>query len=302
MNKIITRFVAISMMMLSMTAFSQSFALPEMPDSLTDPRDRANYLVLHYWDNFIFQYTLLTQNATEQAFVDYVNIMPHAAKDTVVLSINNMLTTADKEPTGKLYSYFLELAEKYLYEMSSPVHNDEYYIPVAEHIIANKRLPDIESVRPTYRLNHLLKNRAGTTATDIEYTAMTNAVIGYETKKLSDIVADYTLLLFYNPECGHCVEAIKALKASAVIESLTSSGKLRILAFYPSNDVDTWKQFTSNLPKNWFNGFDKEFKVTNSTSPTYELRQLPTMYLLDKDKTILMKELTVEAVEKYFVD
>ncbi|MBK5722599.1 DUF5106 domain-containing protein, partial [Dysgonomonas sp. Marseille-P4677] len=108
-----------------------------IPDELATPSQRADYLVPHYWDNFNFSDTgyIHLPDITEQAFVDYLEVMHHADKQKVYFSITAMLDRAVREDsTGKMYPYFLRLYKDYLYDPNSPMRNDEYYIPVARYI------------------------------------------------------------------------------------------------------------------------------------------------------------------------
>lgn len=242
-----------------------------MPDTLIAPLDRANYLISHYWENFDFTDTVFVSlpEVTEQAFVDYIHMLPYAAKETALPSIQTTLASAEKEESGKMYAYFLALAEKYLYDTDSPFHNDEYYIPVVQYILSDSRSTEPEKVRPAYRLNQMLKNRVGETAADFAY-----ALRSGKTGRLQEIQADYTLLLFYNPGCHKCEEVIEALESSSRLTSLQQNGLLQILSIYPGKNP-----------------------IVNEL---YDLKMIPTLYLLDKDKKVLLKEVDSATIENWF--
>lgn len=61
---------------------TKEFRLPDVPATLTAPEDRAAYLSLHYWDYFDFADTSLISRPeiTEQAFVDFISILPYSSK------------------------------------------------------------------------------------------------------------------------------------------------------------------------------------------------------------------------------
>lgn len=73
-----------------------TFILPEIPPALNERESRAEYLVLHYWDNFDFSDTLVIRDAeiAEQAFVDYIVLLPHTAKAVADASIRSTLENA----------------------------------------------------------------------------------------------------------------------------------------------------------------------------------------------------------------
>lgn len=88
---------------------TEEFRLPEVPVLLTDPAERAAYLAVHYWDYFNFADTTLISRPeiTEQAFVDFISILPYTAKvqvavDTLfpawMIGIKNVPVTSWKWP------------------------------------------------------------------------------------------------------------------------------------------------------------------------------------------------------------
>jgi hypothetical protein len=271
-----------------------AFVLPALPGTLTDPVDRANYLTDHYWDHFDFSDTLSIRcpEISEQAFVDYIDVLPYADTAVVRQSVRKMLASSEQETGGKMYAYFLDLADKYLYDTGSPFHNEEFYIPVAYYILSDSRSKATDKTRMTSRLQWMLKNRRGEPATDFAYTLLSG-----KTGHLQDIKADYTLLLFYNPGCHECEETIAAIRASTLIQSLHRKGTRAILAVYPSDNQPVWQSQPDFIPENWMNGYDKEGKL--KSEELYDLTKIPALYLLDKDKKVLLKEVDYATLERW---
>ena len=54
------------------------FPYPQIPTMLVEPQQRANYLLMHYWDNVDFSDMTLVMNDDfmEQGFVDYLSVLP----------------------------------------------------------------------------------------------------------------------------------------------------------------------------------------------------------------------------------
>ncbi|GHT43372.1 hypothetical protein AGMMS49965_17040 [Bacteroidia bacterium] len=275
----------------------QAFTLPTIPDVLTEVGDRANYLVEHYWDNFDFGDTTSVHlpEITEQAFVDYIDVLPHAEPSVAATSIQNLLTEAEVEPTGAMLRYFLELASKYLYDPNSPMRNENMYIPVAQYLVeSTSPLLTIAEKEPAkYRLTMMQKNRVGTQAADFTYHTQPPGTRG----TLHTIKSEYTLVLFYNPECHTCTTIISALKDLDILGSLQRSGRLKVLAFYPDNKLALWTKKMPEIPSTWLNGYDKNLVV--ETARLYDLKAIPTIYLLDKQKTVILKDAPVEQVAQF---
>lgn len=266
------------------------FAFPEIPAMLTEPEQRAEFLAKNYWQNFNFADTnyIHHQEITEQAWTDFINILPIVELPIARQAIGKVFGQAEKEK--KVYLYFTELADKYLHDPNSPFRNEEYYIAVLEQMIATPVLDEIEKIRPDSRLQLALKNRQGTKAIDFTYTLASG-----QQNTLYTIKSDYTLLFFNNPGCQACEETIEALKFSLPILKEVMGKRLTILAVYPDEELEEWKRHLSDFPKEWINGYDKEQVLLNES--VYDLKAIPTLYLLDKNKTVLLKDTSIGAIE-----
>ena len=263
----------------------KSFTLPTIPPMLTAPEQRADFLVKHYWDNVNFADTNYIHHpeVTEQAWADYCDLLNHVPLETAHEAMRKMIdrSNADK----KVFAYFTDLADKYLYDPNSPMRNEEYYIPVLEAMIASPILDKTEKIRPQARLQLAQKNRIGTKALNFTYTLASGAQ-----GNLHQLKADYILLFINNPGCHACTETIN---------QLLKEKKLILLSVYPDEELDEWRKHLSEFPKEWINGYDKKFAIKEQQ--LYDLKAIPTLYLLNKEKTVLLKDATAQAIEEYLM-
>ena len=75
---------------------------------------------------------------------------------------------------------------------------------------------------------------------------------------------------------------------------MISAGKLAVLNIYIDEDLEAWRSYMPIYPEEWFNGFDPDFVIR--TDVLYNVRAIPSLYLLDKDKTVIMKDAVTERV------
>lgn len=282
------------------TAHSEAaFTLPDIPPLLVTPQARASYLAAHYWQAFNFRDTALISRPefTEQALVNFLDILPHVPLNEAQRSLTAMMDSAAAD--SAMYVHFMGLAGKYLYEPNSPFRNEEYYIPVLRHVIASSRLGEPHKARPRFRLDMALKNRPGDVATDFAYI-LADGTAG----SLRRIKSSYTLLFFNSPDCEECRRMKAYVDSSPVFKRLTGKGEgisdpaspvLTILAVYPDEDVELWQ--AAFYPPCMLNARDASQIITRRR--LYDLRAIPTLYLLDADKRVLLKDVTVEQVELY---
>ncbi|MCD7899278.1 MAG: DUF5106 domain-containing protein [Bacteroides sp.] len=265
---------------------------PEIPTIFTQPEQRADFLAEHFWEHFNFADTnyINKPEITEQFWVDYINILGYTPQEKAKGYLKDTFRKA--EQNKKMYNYLVDLADKYLYDPNSPFRQEEYYIAVLESMVASPILQDIEKIRPKDRLKIALKNRVGEKASNFTYTLESG-----KQGKLYQIKSDYIILFFNNPGCSACEEAIKQLKYSLAITKAVMDKELTILAIYADQDLDEWKKYRNEFPQEWINGYDKEQVI--EMNRVYDLKASPTIYLLDKDKKVILKDTTVGAIETY---
>ena len=270
----------------------KTFKLPEIPSVITSPSERAAYLVAHYWDNFNFLDTSLVHmpDISEQALCNYIDALRYGTAEDDSLSIMTMLHKAAADST--MYGYFVKLYEKYLYDPNSPQRNENLYIYVLRSMLAEPVLSPVNKIRPQSLLDLAVKNRIGSKATDFTYTLSNGS-----SKKMSMLKTDYLFLYFYDPECENCKKVTEEMKSSNLLREAIATGKVKILCVYPDEDMAAWHRHLSNLPSEWINSYDHTISIKNNQ--IYDLKAMPTIYLLNKDKIVLLKDCTLPELENF---
>lgn len=270
------------------------FTLPTIPVMLNTPEQRAEYLVRHYWDNINLVDTNYVHHpeVTEQAWADYIDILKMVPAQTANAAIKELFAKAEK--AKRSHQYLIELADKYLYDPNSPMRNEELYISVLDALISSPVLSDTEKIRPQGRRELAQKNRIGTKAIDFTYTLESG-----KKGSLYNVTTPYTLLFINNPGCHACAETIDALKNAPAINQALANKQLKILSLYPDLELDEWKKHLSDFPAEWINGYNDKQTIQNEN--LYDLKAIPTLYLLDKNKIVLLKDVTTKEIEQYLL-
>jgi len=273
---------------------NKGFTLPVVPITIVSEEAKADYFVTHFWDSFNFSDTsyIHEPQITERAFINYAQALSKANKKVASQSVTATLRKADKEKSGAMYTHFRKLFKKYFYDPYSPIRNDEIYIPVVEYVLQDNRTNAADKERMRFDLSILKKNRIGERANDFSYTLKSG-----QTSSLNSINNKYIILFFYNPDCHACAETIGLMKKSGAISSAVGNGKLTILAIYPDSDLEIWKKHLADIPDSWINAYDKDLVIENKR--VYDLKAIPTLYLLDKDKKVLLKDTEFDVMEKW---
>ena len=261
--------------------------LPEIPSDLKNPCERANYLVLHYWDNSDFTKITsdLLAHQLEQEIVNFLDILPHTSGDSIIyLGFTNLLTKAS---SGKLsFKTINELCEKYLAESSSPMVSDGYFLLFLKALRTIDVLSEVQKARVSDMIEMLDKNKPGDYATDFKFIN----VDGVE-HTLQDIINQHNselLLIFYDPDCSHCDEVISRLKNSNEIEREFAKEDIVVLAVYAGENERLWRQKAGELPDNWIVGINLH---EIEDSDLYYFPSMPTIYLLNSEGKILKRNI-----------
>ena len=100
--------------------------------------------------------------------------------------------------------------------------------------------------------------------------------------------AEYVLLVFGNPDCTACRELVESMSSVPEISALEASGRLKVVDIYIDQEIDLWKERMASYPKYWIIGYDPDYVIRQDI--IYDVRAVPSIYLLDKDKTVLLKD------------
>lgn len=271
----------------------KTFKQAEVPAVYTEPRLRAEYLAMHYWDHFDFADTAFVgsaANITEQAIIDFFSIFPYTSYQTSCNGIKRLLDQAQKNRA--MYAFFTSKMEQILFYPNSSMRNEEYFIPVLEHMVASDSLDAYRKARPRAMLAQVQKNRPGMQAADIRYTTE-NGSQG----SLYDLKTDFVLVFFHGLDLGNAHEVSQMIDVSQPVKQMIARKKLTILSIYPDMAEEQWKEYLPQMPETWIHGYDKNLDIRQRQ--TYVLRVLPALYLLDKEHKVVMKEVAFPYIELY---
>ena len=247
-------------------------------------RNYADYrrAIDHYWDGFHFDADTLVAayntSSVMQAMADYIAFIEPQRADSLLRALMHRA-----ERSRPVLDLFASAAESILGDPNSPLRNDEYYIPILEVLVASPLLDEYDRIAPLYDLEMARKNRIGSRANNFEYM-LADGSKGW----MQDIEADYLIIMFNNPGCPMCKQITEELTSSPMINELTELGILEIMALYPDEDIEAWRAYLPNMPSSWINAYDPGMII--SQDRLYSLKAIPSLYLLDKEKRVLIKD------------
>lgn len=261
------------------------------PAMMASDRQAVDYEAIHFWDHFPFaDHSRYSEGEVQQAFVEFVVGVLKATPEAADKAMTTLMTKA--AVSEDCYWLFLEMAEEGLYDPNSPMRDDGLFEPVLRHAVGSKSpLDDTSKLRYRSLLRLVSRNQEGSRATDFTYT-----LVNGSQNTLYKTPADLTLLYFYNPGCPDCARVKRLLIEAGYAEALHRIGLLTVVAVHPDEELQEWRATLYENPSWWISAYDKGTKILNGD--LYDLKAIPTLYLLDGLKTVLLKDPSVEELNQ----
>lgn len=289
------------------TAF-QPHPFPQMKDVpavISDPQEISEYVISNYWNKFLGETYPCDSNVVngvlredlEKAFGAYVTFLEKASSiDFGRKAMADLFAKVERfqaaDTASNVFGFFEKMVPKYFYDPNSPVRNEDLYLPYVSRLAVSE-YSDPDS-RPSYSFETKMcsLNMIGTPAADFTFTDLAG-----KRHTLYGVKAETTLLFFTNPGCPACKEIMESLTMDEGIAALVASGRLAVVNVYIDEELDKWREYASVYPKNWYNGYDQSYIIRSDV--TYNVRAIPSLYVLDSEKKVIMKDAPVEEVLLY---
>lgn len=256
--------------------------LPSVPSHLRQPQERANYIIEHFWDN-TDSLGSYTREAVEQAFSNFISVFPIADESARANAAQALIRKVEKNPAEA--ALVAEIADIYLYRIDSPIESEEYYILFLNEIVNSPYISDEDKIRPRWQLEGALHNRPGSVVCDFPFETRD----GRKTSLHSELSPEKTLLIIYDPDCGHCNKVMKRLAANNGLSEAVARGEMKIIAIYSGDEKDLWTASAYKLPADWTVGYEDG---TIQEDNLYVIRSLPALYVIGADKKVVLKDAT----------
>lgn len=267
-----------------------TFPMISVPEDITEPQARAKYLGEHFWDKVDFN--TASEALIEQGLIDMVSIFP--LLDGEALSSSMTALSQRAEASKGALQRVLTLADKYLYGTDSPLYNESAYRSLLQAALVSKALSKAEKEPYQKQLVMLEMNNEGTPAVDFDML-----LVDGSKAKLSDVESPVTILFFYAADNLDSKLQRFRLTQARLINYLQRAGGIKVVAVCIGGDKAAWEKFRADSPKEWLHVFDAEGKIKSENQ--YDLRTMPRLYLLDEQKTVLLKNTKADNIEQYLV-
>jgi len=264
------------------------------------------YVKNHFWDNVVFNDNRLIrtpffEDKLDEYFKNYVSREP----DSIIEEINYMLTVAK---TGKeIYPFLLfKFTNKYI--TPEYMGQDKVFINLFQNFFAKGDtilLNEASKKSITERAYSMMANQLGLAAPSLIVNTPDNKKVS-----LYDVKAPYTFIAFWDPTCSHC--KIEIPKLDSFYKAGWKNFQVKVFSVNINfKELTAWKAFINEKHlEDWINVYqteedlNKEIKggLPTTIRQQYDVFKTPTFYLLDANKKIIAKNLSLEQFNDFLVN
>lgn len=264
--------------------------IPTLPNGRKDSTFAYHYFKGHYFDNVDFTDSRLLRTPIFAAKVKkYITDLTPQVPDSINKEADYMVEKA--RPDTEMFKYVVWWIT-YTNETSKVMGMDEVFVHMVEKYYMTGQafwMDSAQLAKIIDRARKIAPNIIGNVAPELALKDSSGAW-----QILSKVPAKYTILVFWDPDCGHCQKEIPKLKE--VYDKWKSKG-VAVYAVDIEVDADKWKKFIREKKLDWINVNDANHQ--SNFRQLYDIYSTPVIYILDEKKVIRAKRIGVEQIEDF---
>lgn len=266
--------------------------IPVLPNGRKDSTFAYRYFRTHYWDNIDFSddkilRTPIFYNKINQYFSQIVIQHP----DSIIAEADKII---EKSRANKEMFKYVVWYLTYTYETSNVMGFDAIFVHLVEKYymtneawwMSAKTLENI--TKRAMKLKPILLGK--------QAPNMIMQDTSLQLQSLYAINAAYTVILFWDYECGHCKTEMPKIRE--FYNSKKADWNVEIFGVCTDTNMRKMKEYIRENHLNWIN-VNGPRTLTGSYAEQYDIYSTPVIYLLDEKKIILAKRINIEQVEDY---
>lgn len=282
---------------------TREIPLVQVPAMYSDPGQRMEYVLMNIWNSLADTTGLylcdslhiagVPERTVEERVGLYATLALQLPNDmsarSIVRAYELFETAQQHDPQSNIYERMADLFDKYFYDPNSPLRNEDVYGAFAARMAKGPLTREERRMSYSHEARLCSLNPMGSLAADFGFVDLKGR---YHT--LYRTPGRLVLLFFSNPGCTNCAEITNTLQSDKMVSTLQDKGILQVVNVYIDEDLDLWRKYAVDYPKDWVSGFDPEGTIRAEL--LYNVRAIPSLYLLDEDKTVLLKDAPMDRI------
>ncbi len=247
------------------------------------------YTKTHYWDKIDFSDERIVRTPIfHEKLKTYLTVLVVQHPDSVIAEGEKIVAQTVSAP--ELFKFVVWYLGN-MTERSNIMGMEKAFVHFArEYYLKGKTWWASEAVlkKMEERVRVLERTLLGAIAPELQMWD-TNKVV----TSLHRVQANFTVLVFWDYECGHCNKVLPVLRD--FYHEVKMEG-VQVFAVCTKTDLEKWKKAIQEKQLDWIN-VNGGYSI-NRYDTLYDIMATPVIFLLDKDKKILAKKIEVEQLKE----
>jgi thiol-disulfide isomerase/thioredoxin len=271
---------------------------PEVPEIPTLPNGRKDstfgyrYYKEHFWDGTDFtDDRLLRTPVFYNKLKKYYDAVLIQIPDSIISGSDQLIEKA--RPNREMFKYMVWFATNH-YENSEIMGFDKIFVHVVERYYVSGQADWVNKTVMQSIINKAKKMKPlllGEKAPNMVMMDTNNQLVS-----LYNIDSKFILILFWDPDCGHCEKEIPKIK-DFYTQNKDKYG-VEVFAVCSDTSLVKWKTAVKKRSMNWIN-VDGPRTLTGDYHELYDVTTTPVIYFLNSRKEIIAKQLEAEQLEGF---
>lgn len=270
--------------------------VPEFPKDengiITDSLFQRRYYVNHYFDHFDFDDNRIVRDPIFYSKMnEYFTKVVYPVADSINFYGDKLI--AKTNGTGDNFKFIAHYLTS-LYDKEKRMGLDAVFVHMVENYYMDGQafwLDSAGTAKLTEKAMTLKPILIGKKAPYLNLFDTTG------TKRISlyDVKADYTILYFWASDCGHCQKTTPKL-----LETYHKFSDKGVVVYAVGTELenDEWVKYIKENNFDFINVSDV-YGIPDYFRTHYDIFATPKVFILDKDKVIIAKDLGVEQIDQF---
>jgi thiol-disulfide isomerase/thioredoxin len=265
---------------------------PVLPDGKKDSTFAYRYFKAHFWDDTDFtDDRLLRTPVFHNKLKRYFDQVVVQSPDSIIAEVDKM--AAEARPNPEMFKYIVWFSTWH-YENSEIMGFDKVFVHVVDTYYKTGQAywitPGVMDgiIKKADKIRPLL---LGSIAPNMVMVDTNNQIVS-----LHNINANIIIILFWDPECGHCVTEIPKIKE--FYDEYKDKLGLQVFAVCSDSSLVKWKAEIRKRNMNFIN-VDGPRTLTGDYHKQYDINSTPVIYILNRKKEIIAKSIKTEQVATF---